>query len=302
MNSDYSKESEPLLSATALDKAYGTQQALRGFSLQVRAGEVLALLGPNGAGKTTAVRAFLGLTPVDGGNIQVLGNAPGARAARLGTGVMLQAGALPETLTLREQLRLSGSYFAEPEALQQLIEDCGLAEFLDRRYGQLSGGQKQRVQLAMALVGKPRLALLDEPTAALDLASRQAFWRAIRRRVDAGLGVLLTTHDLAEVDSVAHRVVVMAAGRVLGEGSPAQVRARISGSTLRFRTQLPADDLLALGEAELIDLDQHRATLRSHHPERLLRRLLSADPGLSELEVTRPSLEDAVSEWLKEAA
>ncbi|MGE4072245.1 MAG: ABC transporter ATP-binding protein [Lysobacterales bacterium] len=302
MNSSYSQESEPLLSATALDKAYGTQQALREFSLEVRAGEVLALLGPNGAGKTTAVRAFLGLTPIDSGSIRILGSAPGARGARLGTGVMLQAGALPDTLSLRELLRLSGSYFAEPEALQQLVEDCGIAEFLDRRYGQLSGGQKQRVQLALALIGKPRLALLDEPTAALDLVSRQAFWRAIRRRVDAGLGVLLTTHDLAEVDSVAHRVVVMAAGRVLGEGSPAQVRARISGSTLRFRTCLPAKELLALGEAELVDLDQKRATLRSHHPEALLRGLLEADPGLSELEVTRPSLEDAVSDWLKEAA
>jgi ABC-2 type transport system ATP-binding protein len=302
MNNSQAPEPALLLSASALHKAYGSKQALCGFDLSLRAGEVLALLGPNGAGKTTAVRALLGLTPIDRGRIQILGSTPGAAAARLGTGVMLQSGALPDTLTLREQLRVAAAYFAEPESLEQLVEDCGISEILDRRYGQLSGGQKQRVQLALALVGRPRLALLDEPTAALDLASRQAFWRAIRRRVEEGLGVLLTTHDLAEVDSVAHRVVVMASGRVLGDGSPAQIRARIAGSVLRFRSHLQTAELLTLGDAELIDRDQQRCTLRTRHPEALLRGLLSADPDLSELEVTRPSLEDAVSDWLKEAA
>ena len=291
-----------LLQASDLYHSFGSLAALAGFNLQVQAGEVLALLGPNGAGKTTAVRAMLGLLPIDRGQIKVLGHAPGTRAARLGQGVMLQSGALPDTLTLREQLRVSSAYFKDPESLAQLADDCDIGTLLDRRYGQLSGGQKQRVQLALALVGKPRLALLDEPTAALDLASRQAFWRAIRRRVDEGLGVLLTTHDLNEVDAVAHRVVVMAAGRVLGQGSPAQIRARIAGSVLRFRSRLPEPALRALGDLELVDLDQQKVTLRTRTPEQVLRAAMHADPDLCDLEVTRPSLEDAVSAWLKEAA
>jgi ABC-2 type transport system ATP-binding protein len=295
-------ESTPVLSLHQVRKHFGRIEALGGLDLKVHAGEVVALLGPNGAGKTTAVRAALGLLPVDAGSISVLGGTPGSSAARLGLGVMLQAGALPETLTARELLRVVCSYYADPESAPALLADCGLEGLLDRRYGRLSGGQQRRVQLALALAGRPRLAILDEPTSALDVVSRQAFWSAIRQRVTQGLGVLLTTHDLSEVDAVAHRVVVISQGRALGGGSPAQVRARIAGSVLRFRSALSQVQIAAVEGVEQIDLDQQQATLRTRVPEAVLRQLLADDPTLCDLQVSRPSLEDAVTDWLKEAA
>ncbi|MFO1496489.1 MAG: ABC transporter ATP-binding protein [Lysobacterales bacterium] len=292
----------PLLELRQLRKRFGAVEALAGLDLAVHAGEVLALLGPNGAGKTTAVRAALGLLRLDGGSVQLLGADPRTLAARLGLGVMLQVGALPDTLSVREQLRVAASYHAMPESLDTLVQDCGLADLLDRRYGQLSGGQKRRAQFALALVGRPRLLILDEPTTALDPLTRQQFWTTIRTRVAQGLGVLLTTHDLVEADAVAHRVAVVAAGRLLGSGSPATVRARMEGSVLRCRSQLDPGWVAALPEVASCEHDAQRLRIRTHAPEALLRRLLAADATLDELELTRPTLEDAVTAWLKEAA
>lgn len=295
-------EATPLLELHQLEKRYGALQALAGLNLEVHAGEVLALLGPNGAGKTTAVRAALGLIRTDAGQVRLLGANPHTLAARLGLGVMLQVGALPDALTVREQLRVAASYHAQPESLDVLINDCGLDGLLDRRYGQLSGGQKRRAQFALALVGRPRLLVLDEPTTALDPGTRQRFWATIRARVAQGLGVLLTTHDLVEADAVAHRVAVMAGGRLLGGGTPAEVRARMEGSVLRFRSQLDAHWLTRLVGVADCEYDAQRIRIRTRAPEALLRELLAADPDLAELEVTRPTLEDAVTAWLKEAA
>lgn len=295
-------EATPLLELRQLEKRYGALQALTGLNLEVHAGEVLALLGPNGAGKTTAVRTALGLIRTDAGEVRLLGADPGTLAARLGLGVMLQVGALPDALTVREQLRVAASYHAQPESLDVLVNDCGLDGVLDRRYGQLSGGQKRRAQFALALVGRPRLLVLDEPTTALDPGTRQRFWATIRARVAQGLGVLLTTHDLVEADAVAHRVAVMAGGRLLGGGTPAEVRARMEGSVLRFRSRLDSAWLAQLPEVADCECDAQRVRIRTRVPEALLRQLLAADPELGELEVTRPTLEDAVTAWLKEAA
>ncbi len=291
-----------LLSLSGVRKRFAQTEALRGLDLTLHTGEVLALLGPNGAGKTTAVRALLGLTRVDAGQIRVLGSAPGSFAARLGQGVMLQVGALPDQLTVRDQLRLASSYYAEPASIDSLARDCELDGQLDRRYEALSGGQKRRAQFALALVGNPRLLILDEPTSALDVGARSSFWAAIRRRVAAGMGVLLTTHDLAEAEAVAHRVLVMAQGRALGSGTPAEVRARIDGSVVHFRTSLDATALAALPGADQVLLDQGRASVHTRAPEQLLRAALAADATLNDLEVIRPRLEDAVERWLKEAA
>lgn len=291
-----------LLQLTDVHKRYGPVQALAGLSLCLQRGEVLALLGPNGAGKTTAVRAALGLAAVDAGHIEIGGHPPGSLTARLNQGVMLQAGALPESLSVREQLRVAASYHARPASLDALIEECDLDGLLDRRYGQLSGGQKRRAQFALALVGQPALLILDEPTSALDPTTRQRFWRTIRARVAAGMGVLLTTHDLAEAEAVAQRVAVVASGRLLGSGTPTEVRTRMEGSVVRFRSRLATAELRALAGATEVQLDQQRARIRTRTPEALLRAALAADPDLCELEVSQPSLEDAVNQWLQEAA
>ncbi len=295
-------ESPPLAVMDGVVKCFGQAQALAGLDLRLNAGEVLALLGPNGAGKTTAVRALLGLTSIDAGQVQVLGHAPGSYAARLGLGVMLQVGGLPDQLKVRELLRLAASYYTRPEPLEKLVVDCQLEGLAERRYGVLSGGQKRRVQFALALVGRPRMLVLDEPTSALDADARSSFWAAVRTRVAQGTAVLLTTHDLAEAEAVAHRVMVIAKGRALGGGTPAEVRARIDGSVVRFRSRLAAAHWQAMPGTETLQWDAGLATFHTRTPEQWLRAALQLDPELSELEVTRPRLEEAVDHWLKEAA
>ena len=197
-----------------LSKNYGDVRALDGVDLVVTAGEVVAVLGPNGAGKSTLFETLLGLLHPSEGEVRILGEVPSART-RLRLGVMMQSAGLPESVTVAELVRLVGR--AHPCALPtgEVLDRVGLARHRDRRVTDLSGGERQRMQLAMALIGAPELLLLDEPTAAMDVRSRRAFWRQTRAAAEAGVTVVFCTHDLAEASTVADRVVVMDAGRVL---------------------------------------------------------------------------------------
>ena len=195
--------------AQGLTKRYGRKTALAGVDLTVSGPGVLALLGPNGAGKTTFVQAALGLTPPSSGTLRVFGGQPGAMANRRRIGVMMQDADLPDTLTGRELLTLFASYYPHPEPIDALIERCALGAFAKRAYGKLSGGQKRRVQFALALVGKPDLLFLDEPTTGLDGEARRALWAIVRDTAARGARGILTTHYLEEADALADRVAVM---------------------------------------------------------------------------------------------
>jgi ABC-2 type transport system ATP-binding protein len=222
----------PVAELRGVTKRYGTIEALRGIDLKIERGELVAVLGPNGAGKTTAVRILLGLAKADSGTATVFGFPPSSQEAKLRRGALLQVAKVPETLRVREHIELFSSYYPKPLPLAETIAAAGLQGIENRLFGELSGGQKQRVLFALALCGNPDLLFLDEPTVGLDVAARRALWERIRWFVAQGGSVLLTTHYLDEADALANRVAVINGGRIIAEGTPAEIKARTATTGL----------------------------------------------------------------------
>ena len=209
---------------SSVSKSYGAQLALDRVNLHVASGELLALLGPNGAGKTTAVKLMLGLLKPDQGTVRVFGGDPRETRHRQRTGAMLQVGRIPETMRVREHIDLFSSYYPHPLPMAEVIGTAGLQGIENRLFGELSGGQKQRVLFALAICGDPDLLFLDEPTVGLDVHARRAMWAQIRTLLERGKSILLTTHYLEEADALAHRVIVIHHGRVIANGTPAEIK------------------------------------------------------------------------------
>jgi ABC-2 type transport system ATP-binding protein len=222
----------PVAELRGVTKRYGTIEALRGIDLKIEPGELVAVLGPNGAGKTTAVRILLGLTKADSGTATVFGHPPSSQEAKLRRGALLQVAKVPETLRVREHIELFSSYYPKPLPLAETIAAAGLQGLENRLFGELSGGQKQRVLFALALCGNPSLLFLDEPTVGLDVTARRGLWDRIRWFVAQGGSVLLTTHYLDEADALANRVAVINGGRIIAEGTPAEIKARTATTGL----------------------------------------------------------------------
>jgi ABC-2 type transport system ATP-binding protein len=199
-------------------------EALRGLDLTIRPGELLALLGANGAGKTTAVRTLLGLTKPTTGEVRVFGGDPRDARTRTRLGAVLQIARVPEMLRVREHIQLFSSYYPNPLPMAEVIEAAGLEGLEKRKFGQLSGGQQKRVLFALAICGNPDLLILDEPTTGLDVEARRALWKQIRLFVGRGKSVLLTTHYLAEAETLADRVVVLHRGVAVKEGTPRDIK------------------------------------------------------------------------------
>lgn len=282
-------------------KRYGALTALDGLDLMLHRGELLALLGPNGAGKSTAISLLLGLMRADAGKVELFGRDPQDIEARRRIGVMLQSSFLPPTLTVAELLRLTSSYYPAPRTIAESAEMAGIADLLSRRYAALSGGQQRRVQFALALCGRPELLFLDEPTVGMDIEARQKLWAAIRRLTAEGCAVVLTTHYLEEAEALAHRVVVLGKGRVLSEGSVDALRSHVAVTRIRCISELDVNALAQWPDISLAERDGTHIHLHSDAPENVLRRLLDADPALSELEVRRAGLAEAFTELTRES-
>lgn len=283
-------------------KRYGAAVALDGVDLAVRPGELLALLGPNGAGKTTAISLLLGLALPDAGAATLFGQPPQVLAARRRSGVMLQDAGVPDTLSVLELITLTRSYYSNPLSVADTAAAAGVSDLLRRRYGKLSGGQKRRVQFALALCGRPDILFLDEPTTGLDIDARQALWSAIRGCVAAGCAVLLTTHYLEEAEALADRVVVLAHGRVVADGSVGDLRARVSQRRIRCVSTLSPDGIGAWPEVREVRRDGDRLEIVTDSAEAVVRQLLFEDSALRDLEVQRAGLAEAFVEITREAA
>ena len=272
---------------------YGRNVALDGFNLSVAAGEVVAVLGPNGAGKSTAMHALMGLLTPKRGRVRLMGLDPRDRVARERLGAMLQISGVPETLTVREHLRSFASYYPTALPLDEVLERVGLTEVAHRQYGMLSGGQKQRLHLAIALVGDPEVLVLDEPTTGLDAESRRSLWAIVRALLGRGRAVVLTTHDLDEADALADRIVLLQGGRVLAEGTPAQIKAGTASRRVRVVTRLDERWFEGRSGVAGVRRDGQAVEVLCAAAEPLVAELLRADPGARDLEVGGASLEDA---------
>jgi ABC-2 type transport system ATP-binding protein len=219
-----------------LVKSYGTNRAVDGLSLTVASGSVLALLGPNGAGKTTTIEICEGFRRADSGTVRVLDRRPGEPDLRPRVGVMLQDGVGGYTgATALELLRLFAAYAAHPHDPEALLEIVGLSSAAGTPVKRLSGGQQQRLSLALALVGRPELVFLDEPTSGMDPQARRGTWDLIRSLRADGVTIVLTTHFLDEAEQLADTVIVMDAGRIVGQGSPAELTRSGAEGQIRFR-------------------------------------------------------------------
>lgn len=213
-----------------VDSYYGTVAALRDVSLTVQPGETLALLGPNGAGKTTAIRLLLGLARPTNGTARVFGADPTQPRNRTRSGAMLQVANIPQTLTVGEHITLFSSYYPRPLPIVETLRLASLEGFAKRPFGKLSGGEKQRLFFALAVCGDPDILFLDEPTVGLDIETRQLLWQQIKRYVERGRSVLLTTHYLGEADALADRIALITRGTIIAQGTPDVIKAR-AGTT-----------------------------------------------------------------------
>jgi ABC-2 type transport system ATP-binding protein len=286
--------------ADGLTKRYGELLAVDDVSFDVPAGQMVAVLGPNGAGKTTTMEMLEGFIRPTYGTVRVLGCDPahGGRRWRARVGLVLQSTSLDREPTVRELLTLFARLYPDPRPVTDVLELMGLGPEAGARIGTLSGGQQRRVDIALAVVGRPEVLFLDEPTTGLDPEARRRCWAAVASLTAAGTTILLTTHYLEEADHLADRVVILSGGRIVADAPPAELRAASGLSTIHYplpRRELIVD--LPPGLAARVDAGESAIHLRTDDPAPVLRELATwaerHDLDLSALQVNPPSLEDA---------
>lgn len=277
-----------------LRKSYGDVHAVAGVDLTIAPGEVVALLGPNGAGKSTTVDMLLGLTLPDTGTVTLFGTSPHDAVATGMIGAMLQGGALPDDATVGETVAMVASLHRSPMPVAEALRRSGVDDLVNRRCYKLSGGQKQRVRFAVALVSDPDLLVLDEPTAAMDVQSRREFWKSMHGFTNTGRTVLFATHYLEEAESYADRVVLMRAGRIVADGSVAEVTSLVAGRVIRAAVPKATEAALAMmvGVTE-VEFRASRAVISTNDSDKTLRELLATYPQAYDIEVAAVGLEGA---------
>jgi ABC-2 type transport system ATP-binding protein len=277
-----------------LHKSYGSTKAVNGLDLAIAPGEVVALLGPNGAGKSTAIDLLLGLSRPDSGTASLFGRSPRDAAARGQVGAMLQAGGLLPDLTVRELVELMCHLYPDPQPTDRVLDRAGITDIAGRKTNELSGGQAQRVRFALALAPDPELLVLDEPTAAMDVESRRAFWVSTRAWAADGGTVLFATHYLEEADAFADRIVLMRSGAVVADGSTGEIKALAGGRTIRATISGRGPDELAdLPGVAAVEVHGETVLLACPDSDTALRALLSRCPDARDIEVSAAGLEEA---------
>jgi ABC-2 type transport system ATP-binding protein len=274
-------------------KNFGSVQAVRGVDLTVSAGEIVALLGPNGAGKTTTIDMILGLSRPSAGEVSVFGMAPRQAISRGLISAVMQTGGLLKDLTVAETVEYTGSLFASSEPTSEVLRRAGITEIADRRVAKCSGGEQQRLRFAMALLSDPELLVLDEPTTGMDVDGRRGFWAAIREDAAKGRTVLFATHYLEEADAYADRIVLLAHGQIVADGTASQIKALSAGRTVRIT--LPGADAAQLRQikgADSVELRGDTVLIHASDSDAVARYLLTSTPA-TDMEIIARGIEDA---------
>jgi len=284
----------PVVSFENVRKTYGHVKAVDGLSLDLHAGETVAFLGPNGAGKSTSLDMLLALRKPTGGKIRMFGSDPYNAVKDGRVGAMLQSGGLMPEVTVRELVALVTGFHPKPLPVEETLRRAGIKEFAGQRVDKLSGGQTQRVRFALAIVGEVDLIVLDEPTTAMDVETRQAFWANMKAEVAEGRTLLFATHYLEEADQAADRIVVINKGRLLADGTPSQIKARAGAKRICFRLDR-IDEPFLLGLPNLVNLEIRHdlVQIQSSDSDRTLYAVLDAGYRPREIEVSGLGLEQA---------
>ena len=289
-----------VIEVTNLVKRYGNHAAVDGVSFTVEEGEIFAILGPNGAGKTTTVESISGLRTPDSGSISVLGLDPRRDRDELRrvVGVQLQESELADHLRVWETLDLYASFYPAPRDWERLIEDLGLADKRNTAFRKLSSGQKQRLSIALALVGNPKIAILDELTTGLDPQARRDTWQLIEDVRAGGVTVVLVTHFMEEAERLADRIALIDEGRVVALDTPAGIVSRVDTEhRLRFRPSAPIDDALLTGLPEVRAVAREGSTILVAGTGNLVQAVMTAlarqQIVANELRIEQADLDDA---------
>ena len=274
-------------------KSYGRVRAVDGINFHLELGEIAALLGPNGAGKTTTIDMVLGLSRPDEGDISVLGMTPTGAISRGLVSAVMQTGGLLKDLTVAETVRLTGTLFANSRPVAEVLDRAGITEIADRMVGKCSGGQQQRLRFALALLPDPALMILDEPTAGMDVEGRRDFWNAIRTDAERGRTVLFATHYLEEADAYADRIILMRHGKIVADGTAAEVKNLSLGRSVRA-TLAGADQgaLSMLPDVRSVEIRGDRIIVQTTDSDAVARYLLTAT-NAHDVEIVAHNLEDA---------
>ncbi|WP_079659891.1 ABC transporter ATP-binding protein [Streptomyces sp. 3214.6] len=252
----------PVVGFDQVSKSFGEVRAVDGLSLTLRPGETVALLGPNGAGKSTTLDLLLGLKHPDSGAVRLFGATPREAIVAGRVGAMLQSGGLMDEVTVAELVRLACALHPKPYRPADVLARAGVTQIADRKVDKLSGGQAQRVRFALATAGDSDLIVLDEPTTGMDVTTRQAFWATMREQADQGRTVLFATHYLEEADAIADRVLVLHRGRLLADGTAAEIKAKAGARRIAFDLEGDIDEAALRALPFLTTLDVSGRTVR----------------------------------------
>jgi ABC-2 type transport system ATP-binding protein len=281
-----------------LEKSFRSPQgmvhAVRGVDIAIERGETVALLGPNGAGKSTTIDMMLGLTTPDAGSVSLFGHPPSEAIMDGAIGAMLQTGQLIRDLSVRELLAMMAGLYPNPLPVEEVLKLVGIEAIAERRTQKLSGGETQRVRFAVALVSDPDLLVLDEPTVAMDVEGRHAFWNSMRTFAAAGKTIIFATHYLEEADDNADRAVLMAHGSIVADGPTTEIKAMVGLRTIR--ATLPDVDIGELERLPGVNSAERRGdaiVLHCADSDGAIRALLQAYPGVRDIEIAGAGLEQA---------
>lgn len=283
----------PAVALGGVTKRFGPVTAVDGVDLTIAPGEVVALLGPNGAGKTSTIDMILGLQDPTIGSVDVNGMAPRKAVALGAVSAVMQTGGLLKEYTVGETVELTASLFTPARPVGEVLERAGIADIRDRRVGKCSGGQQQRLRFALALLPDPDLLILDEPTTGMDVEGRRDFWAAIREDSQRGRTTIFATHYLEEADAYADRIVFVRAGRIVADGTAAEIKGLAAGRTLR--ATLPHANqarLAAIPGVDSVDVRGDAVLIHAADTDVVARHLLTETPA-RDLEITSRNLEDA---------